>query len=141
METSLKIAIQTVVDAPIEAVWSAWVTPADIMRWNFASDDWICPKATLDLVVGGQFSYRMEARDGSMGFDFSGTFTKVSANEVIEYVMGDDRKVSVEFAETNAGVRVSETFDADSEYSVEQQKDGWQSILDNFKSHVEASAT
>lgn len=138
---ALKVAVETVVDAPIEKVWSAWVTPAEIMQWNFASDDWICPKAMLDLTVGGRFSYRMEARDGSMGFDFAGTFIRVDLNESIEFALDDDRKVGVEFIETEAGVRVVETFDAEDEHSAEQQRAGWQSILDNFKSHVESSAT
>ncbi len=137
----MNISIETVVDAPIETVWSAWVTPADIMCWNFASNDWVCPAAKLDLVEGGRFSYRMEARDGSAGFDFAGTFSRIVANEALEYVLDDDRKVCITFVASDEGVRVLQTFDADSDYSAEQQKAGWQRILDNFRRHVESDAT
>lgn len=131
------ITIQTTVNAPIEKVWDAWVTPDDIMLWNFASEDWSCPKATVDLREGNGFNYRMEAKDGSMGFDFEGTFTEIAEHEKIEYSLEDDRKVLVAFSETEGGVLVTETFEAEDEHSGEQQRQGWQAILNNFKKHVE----
>lgn len=133
----MQITIETTVNAPLEAVWSAWVTPADITRWNFASDDWCCPAARLDLVAGGEFSYRMEAKDGSFGFDFEGTFTAITPQRAIEYSLGDERKVRVDFIETGTGIRVVETFDAEDQNSAEQQRQGWQAILENFRKHVE----
>ena len=108
------------------------------MQWNAASEDWHTPSAEVDLRVGGQFSYRMEAKDQSMGFDFSGTFTKVVEQETIEYLMEDDRSVLVEFVSNNDAVTVRETFDAESENSGEQQRQGWQAILNNFTKHVES---
>ena len=133
----MEIAIETTVDAPIERVWAAWVTPDAITQWNFASDDWCCPKAEIDLVVGGKFNYRMEAKDGSIGFDFEGTFTTIDPQAVIEYALADDRQVRIRFTQTESGVRVVETFDAEDEHSAEQQRQGWQLILDNFKAHTE----
>ncbi len=110
------------------------------MRWNFASDDWCCPRAENDLQIGGVFNYRMEAKDGSVGFDFSGTYTGVEKEKRINYVMAgaDARAVSIEFEERDNGCSVRETFEAENENSLELQKMGWQSILDNFKKHVEA---
>jgi uncharacterized protein YndB with AHSA1/START domain len=134
----MEISIETTVKAPIEEVWSAWITPDDIKKWNFASEDWRCPDARIDFTVGGRFSYRMEAKDGSMGFDFEGAFTSIDEFKSIEYALEDDRKVSIIFLETGQGIRVIETFQAEDELSAEQQKQGWQSILDNFKKHVEA---
>ena len=135
----MEISIETTVKAPIEAVWSAWITPDDIEKWNFASEDWFCPEARIDLTVDGRFSYRMEAKDGSMGFDFEGTFTAIHIHERIEYSLDDDRKVSITFSETDDGIRVVESFDTEDEHSAEQQRQGWQSILDNFKKHVETT--
>lgn len=135
----MEISIETTVKAAIEEVWSAWITPDDIRKWNFASEDWTCPEARIDLTVGGKFSYRMEAKDGSMGFDFEGTFTAIHAHERIEYALDDDRNVSIAFSETDDGIRVVETFEAEDEHSAEQQRQGWQSILNNFKRHVEAT--
>ncbi len=136
----MEIDIETTVNAPIERVWAAWTTPAEITQWNFASDDWCCPKASINLIVGGMFNYRMEAKDGSMGFDFEGTFTSIAPQTAIEYALADDRKVRIQFQQTAAGVRLIETFDAEDEHSAELQKQGWQSILNNFKQHVEQSA-
>ena len=132
----MQIAIETTVDAPLEQVWSAWVTPDDITLWNFASDDWCCPDAKIDLVVGGRFTYRMEAKDGSFGFDFEGKFTAIDPCKAIEYVLDDDRKVTITFTQSEAGVRVIETFEAEDEHSAEQQRQGWQCILENFKKHI-----
>lgn len=137
----MEIVIETTVEAPIEKVWSAWVTPDDIKEWNFASEDWCCPNASIDLTVGGKFNYRMEAEDGSMGFDFEGTFTSIEKGKSIEYALDDDRKVKISFAQTDQGVQVIEKFEAEDIHSAEQQKQGWQSILNNFKHHVESKRT
>ena len=115
------------------------MTPANIQLWNFASKDWLCPAAEIDLRIGGAFSYRMEARDGSMGFDFEGTFTNIQPLELIEFEMSDRRKVEIRFIEDKNGVRVVETFESEDQNSGEQQRQGWQSILDNFKYHVEST--
>ncbi|MBU2918279.1 SRPBCC family protein [Psychrosphaera sp. F3M07] len=131
------ISIETLINASLEQVWSAWTTPSDIVNWNFASDDWICPKADIELVVGGKFNYRMEAKDGSFGFDFEGRFTCVKPHQQIEYVLGDDRKVFITFTQTDQGVKLVEAFEAENENSNERQRHGWLSILNNFKQHVE----
>eukprot|EP01025_Chloroclados_australasicus_P019994 TRINITY_DN21003_c0_g1_i1.p1 TRINITY_DN21003_c0_g1~~TRINITY_DN21003_c0_g1_i1.p1 ORF type:complete len:155 (-),score=15.40 TRINITY_DN21003_c0_g1_i1:202-666(-) len=132
------IEVETVVKAPIHRVWSAWTTADDVMQWNFASDDWCCPKASCELKVGGTFCYRMEAKDQSAGFDFEGKFNSVEQYRLLEYKITDGRKVRVEFAEDDAGTKVKEGFDAETEHSVELQQSGWQSILNNFKTFVEA---
>jgi uncharacterized protein YndB with AHSA1/START domain len=134
---AIKITVETSVAAPIEQVWRAWNTPADIMQWNAASDDWHTTKSTVDLRVGGKFSSRMEAKDGSMGFDFEGTYTVVDDYKLIESAFGD-RTLVVEFIPADDGVVVRETFDAETIYPVEHQREGWQAILNNFKRHVES---
>ncbi|MGF1574752.1 MAG: SRPBCC domain-containing protein [Cyanophyceae cyanobacterium] len=133
----MKISIETTVNASIERVWEAWITPEVIKRWNFASDDWCCPDASQDFSVGGKFNYRMEAKDGSLGFNFEGRFTSINEPYSIEFALDDHRKVSVTFSETVRGVRVLETFEAEDEFSAEQQRQGWQSILNNFRIYVE----
>ena len=133
----MKIAVETNVAAPIQQVWKAYTTPEDIKQWNAASDDWHTPSATVDLREGGAFSSRMEAKDGSMGFDFAGTYTKIIEHKLIEYSFGD-RMAQVEFTPGPKGVAVRVTFDGEQENSVEQQREGWQSILDSFARHVEA---
>jgi uncharacterized protein YndB with AHSA1/START domain len=135
----MQITIEKFVHAPVDAAWRAWTTPADICQWNAASDDWHTPRATVDLRPGGAFSSRMEARDGSMGFDFAGTYTRIVEHELIEAAFGD-RTLRVEFTPADGGVLVRETFDAESTHSIEQQRDGWQAILDRFARHVEAQA-
>ncbi|TMH58827.1 MAG: ATPase [Betaproteobacteria bacterium] len=132
----MKITVETIVNAPVEDVWRAWTTPDDIKQWNTASEDWHTTRASVDLRAGGSFSSRMEAKDGSMGFDFGGTYTKVVANELIECSLGE-RALRVEFSAGASGVTVRETFDAESTHSVEQQREGWQAILNNFARHVE----
>ena len=132
----MKISVETIVAAPVERVWRAYTTPEDIKRWNAASDDWHTTSAQVDLREGGAFSSRMEAKDGSMGFDFAGTYTKIVEHKRIDYSFGD-RTARVEFAETPNGVKVRVTFDSESTHSVEQQRQGWQAILDNFRRHVE----
>lgn len=133
----MKITVETTIAAPIEAVWRAWTSPADIQRWNAASDDWHTTAASVDLRVGGAFSSRMEAKDGSMGFDFAGTYTRVEPYQRIECVFGE-RVLVVEFLASDGGVRVRETFDAETTHSIAQQREGWQAILDRFAKHVAA---
>lgn len=135
----MQITVEATVRAPLAEVWRAWTTPADIVQWNAAFDDWHTTSATVDLRVGGQFSSRMEARDGSMGFDFAGTYTVVEPHRRIEYGLGD-RTVRIEFSEIAKGVLVRETFDAETVHSVEQQRAGWQAILDRFVRHLEGPA-
>lgn len=133
----MKITVETRVDAPIAKVWSAYTTPADIVQWNAASADWHTTRAEVDLREGGAFSSRMEARDGSFGFDFAGTYTRVVPQALLEYAFGE-RTAVVEFVAEADGVRVRVTFDAETENPVEQQRQGWQAILDNFARHVAA---
>ncbi|MGJ4953429.1 SRPBCC family protein [Bradyrhizobium sp. HKCCYLS20291] len=135
----MRITVETTVAAPIDQVWRAYTTPADIVKWNAASDDWHTTKATVDLRDGGAFSSRMEAKDGSMGFDFAGTYTKVVQNELIAYAFGD-RKAEVHFEPGPKGVLVRVVFDAETTHSVEQQQGGWQAILDSFARHVEKAS-
>lgn len=132
------ITVQSIVAAPLEKVWRAYTTPDDIKQWNAASEDWHTPSATVDLREGGVFSSRMEARDGSMGFDFAGTYTRIETHRLIEYDFGD-RHARVEFLPGEDGVRITVTFDAESEHPIDVQREGWQSILDNFKRYVEGS--
>jgi uncharacterized protein YndB with AHSA1/START domain len=132
-----RITVEAKVTAPIGQVWRAWNTPEDIKQWNAASDDWHTTKSAVDLRVGGAFSSRMEAKDGSMGFDFAGTYTKVIEHQLIESSFGG-RVLLVEFISEPDGVTMRETFDAESTYPLEQQRGGWQAILNNFKKHVEA---
>lgn len=133
----MKITIETTVAAPVEAVWRAWTTPADIKQWNAASDDWHTTSATVDLRVGGAFSSRMEAKDGSFGFDFAGTYTKVVPHSLIEFEFGS-RKAVIEFLPQGQTVVVRETFDAEETHPIEKQRQGWQAILDRFARHVES---
>jgi uncharacterized protein YndB with AHSA1/START domain len=132
-----RITVSATVAAPIEKVWSAYTTPADIIQWNAASDDWHTTTATVDLREGGAFSSRMEAKDGSFGFDFAGTYTKIVPHQLIEYSFGD-RVASVEFTPGPAGVTVQVSFDAETTHTLDQQREGWQAILNNFKRHVES---
>ena len=139
MTNAPKITVKTAVGAPITDVWQSYVSPQDIMKWNAASDDWHTTSASVDLREGGLFSSRMEAKDGSMGFDFAGTYTKIIPHKLIAYSFGE-RTAEVEFAETAAGVRVRVTFDAESTNTLEMQKGGWQAILASFKCYVETNA-
>ena len=133
------ITVEAVIGAPIEKIWKYWTEPEHIKNWNFASDDWCAPAATNDLRVGGKFSCRMEAKDGSMGFDFGGTYTGVKLNESIASILGDGRKLAVEFIKAGDDYKVIETFEAEDENPIELQKGGWQAILNNFKNYVEKS--
>lgn len=133
----MKITVQATVHAPIATVWKAYTTPEDIVKWNAASDDWHTTAARADLRVGGEFSSRMEAKDGSAGFDFAGTYTNIVPNRLIEYAFGH-RHARIEFADTPDGVDVKVIFDAEETHSIEQQQAGWQAILDNFKRYTES---
>lgn len=131
-----KITVQTAVKAPVAEVWRAYTSPEDIKQWNAASPDWHTTAATIDLRPGGTFSSRMEAKDGSFGFDFAGTYTRVEPNCLIEYRFGD-RMAVVTFEPQATGVVVRVSFDPETENPVEMQRGGWQAILDNFARHVE----
>ena len=133
----MNITVETTVNAPIAEVWRAYTTPSDIQQWNTASDDWHTTHATVDLRVGGAFTSRMEAKDGSFGFDFAGTYTQIVPNAVIAYTFGD-RAGRVEFLSDQDGVTVRVSFDAEADNSEAQQRQGWQAILNNFKRHVES---
>ena len=133
----MKITVETTVSAPIAQVWSIYTNPEDIKQWNAASDDWHTTAASVDLREGGAFSSRMEAKDGSMGFDFAGTYTKIVPQALIEYSFGD-RTAQVEFTDGPQGVKVRVTFDAETTFPLEQQQQGWQAILERFARYVEA---
>jgi uncharacterized protein YndB with AHSA1/START domain len=132
----VKITVEALVKGTLNSVWDAWNNPDDIKQWNAASDDWHTTSSTVDLREGGKFSARMEAKDGSAGFDFEGTYTKITPQRLIEYRMDDGREVRVQFSEAPGGIRVRETFDAETENDPELQREGWQAILDNFARHV-----
>lgn len=133
----MRISVETRVAAPIDVVWKTYTSPADIKQWNTPSGDWHTTTAAVDLREGGAFCSRMEAKDGSAGFDFAGTYTKIVPHQRIEYAFGD-RKAEVEFKPAPGGVDVRVTFDSETVHSIEQQRGGWQAILDSFARHVEA---
>jgi uncharacterized protein YndB with AHSA1/START domain len=141
METKEKtvITVQDTINAPVAKVWEYWTKPAHIIKWNNASDDWHTPRAENDLRAGGSFVSRMEAKDGSIGFDFVGVYDEVRENEYIEYTIGDGRKVKVNFAGKGNTTEVVESFEAENTHSIEMQRGGWQAILDCFKKYTEAS--
>jgi uncharacterized protein YndB with AHSA1/START domain len=132
----MKITVETLVKADLNKVWRAWNNPEDIKRWNTASEDWHTTASSVELREGGTFSARMEAKDGTEGFDFEGTYTRIVPRELIEYRMSDGREVKVEFSERAGEVLVRETFDAETENAPDMQRAGWQAILDNFARHV-----
>ncbi len=134
----MRISVSVLVPAAIEKVWLSYVTPEDIIKWNAASDDWHTTSSRVDLRPGGSFSSRMEAKDGSFGFDFEGTYTQIIEHELIEYEFGG-RTAHVKFDQQPNGINVTVEFDAEEENSVEDQRVGWQAILDNFKRHVQES--
>lgn len=131
----MKITVSTLVEAPLPLVWRCYTTPDDIKAWNAASPDWHTTAASVDLRPGGKFSSRMEAKDGSFGFDFAGQYTNIVEHELIEYSFGD-RAAAVQFSESTRGVVVTVTFDGEATHSEEQQRSGWQAILDNFARYV-----
>ena len=132
------ITIQAIINAPVEQVWKCWTSPEDIVNWNYASNDWHTTSAENDLRVGGKFTYRMEAKDGSIGFDFYGIYERVVKNSEIEILLGDGRKVHILFTRDGSKTIVEEIFDAESTNPIELQRNGWQAILDNFKKYVES---
>jgi len=137
-ENPTKITVEAIVQAPVGRVWDYWTKPEHIKQWNNASEDWHTPHAENDLRAGGAFSSRMEAKDGSFGFDFGGVYDEVSEHERIAYTLGDGRKVAIDFISQGEATRVVETFEAEQTNAVEMQQAGWQAILDNFKKHAEA---
>lgn len=135
-----KVTIEAVVDASKEKVWECWTKPEHIVNWNSASDDWHSPKAENDLKPGGRFNYRMEAKDGSEGFDFTGTYDEVLPYERINYTMDDDRRVWTTFTDREGKTYIESIFEAENHFPVEMQKEGWQSILNRFKAYTESIA-
>lgn len=138
MESKNNITIETIVKAPVEKVWESWTNPNHIMQWNNASEDWHTTKAENDLRAGGKFLSRMEAKDGSFGFDFEGAYDEVIPNQLIEYTTGDGRKVKISFSGNANETKLVETFEIEKSNPIEQQRSGWQSILDNFKKYTES---
>ena len=137
-EQKTKITVETYVQAPKNVAWKLWTTPEDIVQWNNASDDWHTPNAKIDLRAGGEFLYRMEAKDGSVGFDFGGVFDTIKPTECIAYTIGDGRKVEINFTGNGSITKIAETFETESQNSIELQRDGWQAILNNFKKYSES---
>jgi uncharacterized protein YndB with AHSA1/START domain len=133
------ITVRNAVNAPLNKVWEFWTLPQHITQWNNASDDWHTPRAENDLRVGGKFMARMEAKDGSFGFDFGGVYDEIKANELIAYTLGDGRKVRITFSASQHATIIVETFEPESTNSIEIQRGGWQAILDNFKKYTEAN--
>jgi len=132
------ITVEAMVEAPIEQVWENWNDPEKVMEWNHASDDWYCPKAENEFKPGGKFSYTMSARDGSFSFDFWGNYTKIENLKIVESTLGDGRNMSVEFEKVdNNNTIVTESFETEETNSIDKQRQGWQSILDNFKKYCE----
>lgn len=141
METENKtITVETTINAPIKQVWELWSGPEHIVKWNTASDDWYTPRAENDLRTGGTFVFRMEAKDGSFGFDFTGVYKDIRENEFIEYKIEDGRKVKIIFSNQGNDTKVVETFEAENTHPIEVQRSGLQSILDNFKNYTESQS-
>ncbi len=138
MENKTIITVSCTVKSSIEKAWECWTLPEHLQQWNFASDDWHCPKATNDLRVGGKFTATMAAKDGSFSFDFEGTYSEVIPLQSIKYHIIDGREVSIHFEVTPEGILITESFEAEKTHSVEMQQGGWQAILDNFKKYAEA---
>lgn len=136
-EHPIVLSIETTVNTSIEKIWSYFTQPSHITKWNAASEDWHSPHAINDLKAGGNFVYRMEAKDGSFGFDFSGTYTKVEAHKSIQYALGDGRTVTITFTKQNNGYKITEEFDAEEVNPLSLQRGGWQAILENFKTYTE----
>ena len=133
----MMITVETEVEASLDKVWDAWTNPDSITQWNFANNEWFCPSAINNLKEGGEFVYRMEAKDGSMGFDFTGTYERIEDRKSITYKMSDGRNVEINFSKQGDSVKVTEAFEAEGTNSDEQQRLGWQAILRNFKKYVE----
>ncbi|MBW0179320.1 SRPBCC family protein [Sediminibacterium sp.] len=136
MSTNTKVTVSASIEAPVQKVWDAWNNPEDIKQWNTADPSWHCPASENDLREGGSFKHRMEARDGSFGFDFGGVYDKVVLHKEITYTMSDGRMVTTLFEEAGNTVTITSTFDAETENPVELQQQGWQAILNNFVQYV-----
>lgn len=134
----VNITIETLVHAPINLVWDTWNSPNHVVHWNHASDDWHSPKAENNFVVGGKFVYRMEAKDNSFGFDFSGTYEEIVDKKRVVTRLDDNRLVKTEFYIENDSVRIVETFEAEDQNSIELQREGWSAILNNYKLYTES---
>jgi uncharacterized protein YndB with AHSA1/START domain len=132
------ITVQATVNVSPARAWQLWNGPEHIVKWNFAVPEWHTPRASNDLKVGGKLKSRMEAKDGSMGFDFEGTYTELKENELIEYLIADGRKVTIHFKAKGSGTEITETFEAEGVNPVEMQRNGWQAILNNFKKYAES---
>ncbi len=132
-----RINVEALVNVNKVVVWGSYTAPEHITQWNFATEDWRCPSASNELRVGGKYSARMESKDGSMGFDFEGIYDEVKEQEKLAYTLADGRKVEVVFESVNHHTKVSVSFDADTQNAVDMQRNGWQAILNNFKSYVE----
>ncbi len=132
-----KITVENTINADVKKVWDYWNQPKHITKWNFASNDWCCPKASNELRVGGKLSSRMEAKDGSFGFDFEGIYDEVVPQRKLRYSLEDGRSVTTHFEDLKGKTHVTTTFDSDAENPVEMQRGGWQAILDNFKKYSE----
>ncbi len=131
------ITVQNTIEASIETVWDYWTNPTHVINWNFASTDWHCPNATSDFKVGGEFHYMMAAKDGSVSFDFCGTFTKIDSNSSLQLFLEDGREVNLQFIKEGDVTKLIETFEPEEVNSLELQQQGWQTILNNFKAYVE----
>ncbi|TMM55397.1 SRPBCC family protein [Sulfitobacter sabulilitoris] len=134
---SRQITVQTTIGSPVERVWEGFTTPDHIARWNFASDDWCCPSAEADLRVGGSYKARMEAKDGSFGFDFEAVYEELNLHKALTLAMADGRRARTIFVPLDGKTKVTTTFDAEAENPVEMQRDGWQAILENFRAYME----
>ncbi|MCY2687660.1 SRPBCC family protein [Salinimicrobium sp. TH3] len=134
-----KITVETLVPLPVEKVWQLWTGTEHIKKWNFATPEWHTPSAENDLKESGKFNYRMEAKDGSQGFDFSGEYQEVEPHRLIRYRMDDGREVSIHFKPVENATFIEETFDPEQENSIQQQRDGWQAILENFRKYAESN--
>lgn len=131
------IKLEIVIDAPVDIVWDVFNNPEHVVNWNYAADSWHCPNARADFKVGGEFAYEMAARDGSVSFDFGGVFDEITEHEKVIYTLGDGRRVEINFEELDRGTKLIETFETEDTNTQEQQRAGWQAILDNFKKYAE----
>jgi uncharacterized protein YndB with AHSA1/START domain len=137
MNNTKSVTIKTSVNATLEMVWASWTLPQHITHWNFASSDWHCPSSTIDLKIGGRFSSRMEAKDGSFGFDFWGIYDEIVPRSLLSITLGDGRKMEVRFTQNENNVLVTESFETEDQNTTDRQREGWQAILDNYKSYTE----
>lgn len=140
METKDKttLTVETIIQVPTDKVWELWTKPEHITQWNFATDEWHCPQADNNIEPGGRFNWRMEAKDGSMGFDYSGVYEQVIPNKLIVYKLDDGRQVNIEFFDLDSKTKVTEKFEIEDLNSIDLQRAGWQAILDNFKNYAES---